>query len=204
MICVLMFQLSSVLCYNVLCSSVLYSTVLCCSVLCSNVLMFYVLVFYVLVFYVLMLHDLRDQNNARSSTVFATCLVINFPSFNFCPLILWRKNWKLFSSFLGFKEIYQWSRNNEPKIIMCVENQIIDNRIIPPYKTGTLKHLMHIKLGHVLNDDKYYCLFFTYTKQLTLSSYMTLRKTLHIKSWTRLFRWHIYWSLDHQICTLSS
>ena len=59
---------------------------------------------------------------------------------------------------------------------MCDENQAIDNRIIPPYVTGTLKHLMHMtlvfktfdvwpkKLNHAFNDDKYYCLFFIYTK----------------------------------------
>ena len=27
--------------------------------------------------------------------------------FKLCPVILWTKNWKLFSSFLGFKVIYQ-------------------------------------------------------------------------------------------------
>ena len=29
-------------------------------------------------------------------------------------------------------------------IIMCDENQAIDNRIIPPYVTGALKHSMHV------------------------------------------------------------
>ena len=38
------------------------------------------------------------------------------------------------------------------------------------------------KLNHVFNDDKYYCLFFIYTKQPSLSSSMTVRKTLHIKA----------------------
>ena len=47
--------------------------------------------------------------------VFAIRSVIDFPSFKLCPIILWTKNWKLFSSFLGFKIIYQRSRNNEPK-----------------------------------------------------------------------------------------
>ena len=28
-------------------------------------------------------------------------------------------------------------------------------------------------------------------------------KKLHIESWTRLFRWGVYWSLDRQICTHS-
>ena len=46
--------------------------------------------------------------------VFATWLVINFQISNlvqsFCE-----KNWKLCSSFWGFKVIYQWSRNNKPK-----------------------------------------------------------------------------------------
>ena len=58
-------------------------------------------------------------------------------------------------------------------------------------------------MSHVFNN-KYYCLFLIYTKQLSLSSYMTVRKTLHIKSWKRLFRWDIYWCLDRQTCTLSS
>ena len=54
-------------------------------------------------------------------------------------------------------------------------------------------------MTHIFNDDKYYCLFLIYTKQLTLSSSMTIRKTLHIKNWARLFRWSIYWSLDLHI-----
>ena len=29
-------------------------------------------------------------------------------------------------------------------MVMCNKNQAIDNRIIPPYVTGTLKHLMQI------------------------------------------------------------
>ena len=60
------------------------------------------------------------------------------------------------------------------------------------------------KMNHIFNENKYYCLFLIYTKQLSLFSYMTVRKTLHIKSWTRLFRWGVYLSLDQQICTLSS
>ena len=43
-----------------------------------------------------------------------------------------------------------------------------------------------------------------YTKQLSSSSYMTVTKTLHIKSWIRLLRWGAYRNLDWQICTLSS
>ena len=54
----------------------------------------------------------------RWPNIFATWLVINFPIFKFCSVILWRKNWKLFSSFLGFKVIYQRSRNKEP--IRCL------------------------------------------------------------------------------------
>ena len=158
--------------------------------------------------------------------VFTTWAVINFPSFKLSPIILWTKNGKLFSSFLGFKVIYQRSRNNELKrylsrnitndvcshpwkpqhvrfsvmvfivIIGCFsfcihtrwmapkkkfflnvllnielsslkigktcckpeklikkylillkwldENQTIDNRIIPPYVSGTLKHSTHM------------------------------------------------------------
>ena len=60
------------------------------------------------------------------------------------------------------------------------------------------------KSNHLFKKDKYYGLFLIYMKQLSLSSYMTVKKTLHIISWTRLFRWDIYWRLDCQICTLSS
>ena len=59
-------------------------------------------------------------------------------------------------------------------------------------------------MSHVFNNDKYYYLFFIHLKQLSLSSKMMVRKTLHIKSWIRFFRWIIYWSLDDQICALSS
>ena len=38
------------------------------------------------------------------------------------------------------------------------------------------------------NEDKYNCLFLIYTKQLSPSSYMKVRKT-NIKSLARLFRW---------------
>ena len=47
--------------------------------------------------------------------IFATWSVINFPNFKLCPVIFLTKNLKSFSSFLGFKVIYQRSRNNEPK-----------------------------------------------------------------------------------------
>ena len=60
------------------------------------------------------------------------------------------------------------------------------------------------KLNHVFKDNKYYCLFFIYMKQLSPSNYVAVVTKLHIKSWTSLFRWGIYWGLDHQICTLSS
>ena len=46
--------------------------------------------------------------------VFATQLVTNFPNFKLCPVNLGRKNWNLFSSFIGFKVICKQSRNNEP------------------------------------------------------------------------------------------
>ena len=36
------------------------------------------------------------------------------------------------------------------------------------------------KLNRVFNDDKYYCLFFIYTKQPSPCSYMIVRKTIHI------------------------
>ena len=35
------------------------------------------------------------------------------------------------------------------------------------------------KLNHVFNDNKDYHLFFIYTKLLSTSSYMTVRKTLY-------------------------
>ena len=60
------------------------------------------------------------------------------------------------------------------------------------------------KLNHVFKDNKYYCLFFIYMKQLSPFNYVAVVTKLHIKSWTSLFRWGIYWGLDHQICTLSS
>ena len=47
--------------------------------------------------------------------VFATWLIINFPNFKLCAVILWTRNRKLFSSFLGFIVIYQRITNNEPK-----------------------------------------------------------------------------------------
>ena len=48
-------------------------------------------------------------------SIFATWSVINFPKFKFCPLILWTKNWKLFTSFLGFKVIYHEVEKMNPK-----------------------------------------------------------------------------------------
>ena len=85
---------------------------------------------------------------------FVSWSIINFPNFKLWPVILWQKNWKLFSSLLGFKIIYQQSRNNEPKrclfnhviyqITTCDENETINSRITPLYSTGTLKHLMHM------------------------------------------------------------
>ena len=44
--------------------------------------------------------------------VFATWLVINLSNFKLGLVILWTKNQKLFSFFLGLKVIYQQSRNN--------------------------------------------------------------------------------------------
>ena len=35
--------------------------------------------------------------------IFATWSVINFPNLKLCPVIMWTKNWKSFSSFLAFK-----------------------------------------------------------------------------------------------------
>ena len=90
------------------------------------------------------------------------------------------------------------------------ENQANDNRI-PNWQLKKFDaHDLCIqniwcltqKINHVFDDDKYYCLFFIYMKQLSPSSYMTAWKTLHIKSCARLFRWSVYWSLDCQICTL--
>ena len=46
--------------------------------------------------------------------LFNTWSVLNFLNFKLCPVILRTKNWKLLSSFLGFKVIYQKSRNNKP------------------------------------------------------------------------------------------
>ena len=60
----------------------------------------------------------RGQDNALSSDIAKrVCLLIGHKFFQFqaCPVILWRKNWKLFSFFLDFKVIYQRSRNNELK-----------------------------------------------------------------------------------------
>ena len=65
---------------------------------------------------------------------------------------------------------------------MCDQKQAIDNKIIPPFVTGTLKSSMHKKLNHVFNGDKYYCLFFIYRKQLSLSSYMTVKKYYILKA----------------------
>ena len=92
--------------------------------------------------------------------VFVTWLVINLSNFKLCPVIFVKKDWKLFSSYLGFKVIYQQSRVNEPKDIylprnisnnhVCAlfsalillkwldENQAIDNRIILSDETGAL------------------------------------------------------------------
>ena len=54
--------------------------------------------------------------------------------------------------------------------------------------TGALKHSMNMtwvfktmdvwpkKVKHVFHEDKYNCLFFIYTKQLTPSNYMKVRK----------------------------
>ena len=51
----------------------------------------------------------RGQNNARLSDVPIRCY------FKLCLLILRTTNWKFLSSFLGFKVIYQRSRNNKHK-----------------------------------------------------------------------------------------
>ena len=45
------------------------------------------------------------------------------------------------------------------------------------------------KLNYVFNNSKDYCLVFTFTKQFSVSNYMTVVKIFHIKSWKRLFRW---------------
>ena len=75
-------------------------------------------------------------------------------------------------------------------------NQTIDNRIIPPYLIDTLKHLMHMTFMHMLKTFVFgpknritslttinitVCFF------LSPSTYLTVRKTLHIKNWTNLF-----------------
>ena len=53
------------------------------------------------------------------------------------------------------------------------------NLIFKTFKSGPKK------LNHIFNNDKYYCLFLIYTKQISPS-------------------WGVYRSLDCQICTLSS
>ena len=58
----------------------------------------------------------------------------------------------------------------------CCKPEKLNNRMIALYVSGTLKHSMHMTVikyskhlmfDHVfvLNDDKYYCLFFMYKKQ---------------------------------------
>ena len=73
-----------------------------------------------------MIISFEDMGNSKSGVEitlghcawlneFATWSVLNFPNFKLCLVILWTRNWKLVSSFLEFKEIYQWSRNNKTK-----------------------------------------------------------------------------------------
>ena len=96
-------------------------------------------------------HNIMVCNSRGWNSIFASWSVKTFPNFMLWPVILWQKNWKLFSSLLI---IYQQSRNNEPKRclfnhviyqkITFDENETINSRITPPYSTGTLKHLMHM------------------------------------------------------------
>ena len=53
-------------------------------------------------------------------SIFVTWLVINFPNVKLHSVILWTKNWKLFSFFVGFKEIYEQSGNRIQKIFDCM------------------------------------------------------------------------------------
>ena len=88
--------------------------------------------------------------------LFATWSIINFPNFKLCQVILWRKNRKLFSSPLGFKELINEVKITNPKDVYLPHDITNNNlwwklghwyRIIPPYVTGTLKHLMYMAQG---------------------------------------------------------
>ena len=66
--------------------------------------------------------------------------------------------------------------------LLNIKKQTSKNVVDTTFKVFKTLDVEPKKLNHVFNDDKYYCLLFIYMKQLSLSSYMTVRKTLHIKS----------------------
>ena len=61
------------------------------------------------------MHSMVMLGHQTWLNVFVTSLVMNFPNFKLCLVILWTTNWKLLSSFLRFKVIYHQSRSNKSK-----------------------------------------------------------------------------------------
>ena len=84
--------------------------------------------------------------------IFTTWLVINFSNFKLCPVILWRKSWKLFSSFLGFQVIYQRSKNNKLKDVYLPCNLIkgLGQFLITESPLKTMKNAFYFTLKAIL------------------------------------------------------
>ena len=75
----------------------------------------YILYIYIYIYiYIYLTCDNRSPNNIRLN-VLATWSVINF---KLCQVILWNEIENHVVPFLGFKVIYQQSRNNEPMIFI--------------------------------------------------------------------------------------
>ena len=84
--------------------------------------------------------------------IFTTWSVINFSNFKLCPVILWRKSWKLFSSFLGFQVIYQRSKNNKLKDVYLPCNLIkgLGQFLITESPLKTMKNAFYFTLKAIL------------------------------------------------------
>ena len=54
--------------------------------------------------------------------IFATWSVIDFPNFKLCPVIMWTKNWKLFTFFLDFKVFINKVEITNPKDVYLPRN----------------------------------------------------------------------------------
>ena len=96
----------------------------------------------------------RSRNNARSLGMtehIRHLTVIDFPNFKLCPVIMWTKNWKLFTSFLGFKVFINKVEITNSEDVYLPRN-ITNYNVCAPLSTCNPSQMTWWKLGQQNNS----------------------------------------------------